>query len=153
MLVSSNATERRPFDLGLTLDYSEDSNHRLELNCLVENYASEGNYTYRLYGSHPATNLRLLSAGGIYWKPHWYFTRHTTDYKRTYLPLQSGDASALLDLRSNEIELKVIINTSCCNSSIIKLARYVAEMYFRNRTCVVCLTCAEDMKVITPFTL
>lgn len=107
ILASYETTERKPADLRLTVDYSEDEDHKLELSCLVENNADKGNYTYRISGSHPATNLKLLAVGGVFWKPRWYYVHHLTDYQRTYLPLQSGEASARLELDKNEIELMV----------------------------------------------
>lgn len=97
-------------DVRLTVDYSLKEKHRVQLGAIVENNSQRGllNYTYGLYATHPATNLNLDSKGGIFWLPRWYRTHHITYYKRSYLPMQHGEALAMVDANNNEIEFKVI---------------------------------------------
>lgn len=101
--------KKKWIDLNFIADYSDDPDHKLQLSGAIEDTSSDvySNYTYKLLGSHPATNLDLNARGGISWKDRWYFTLHQMDYKRTYLPLQSREALGRLDVNNKEIELKV----------------------------------------------
>lgn len=96
-------------DVHLTVDYSLNVKHRVELGAVLQDNSQRGirNYTYAIFANHPATNLNLNSRGGVYWLPRWYRTHHLTYYKRSYLPLQNAEALAMVDARNNEIEFKV----------------------------------------------
>lgn len=96
-------------DASLNIDYSPNPEQLLKLRGLVENNSNNKmlNYTYNLKASHPATKLNLDMNGGVYYRPRWYYTSHFVVYIRSYLPLQSGEASARLDIDRNEIEFKV----------------------------------------------
>ncbi|KAF5274562.1 hypothetical protein FQA39_LY07174 [Lamprigera yunnana] len=95
-------------DFRLTVDYSRNSEQKLELGCLLEDNSDSfsSNYTYKISGSHPATKLHLDSHGEVFWKSKWYSTKHLLDYKRTYLPLQSREAFGKVDITNKEIEFK-----------------------------------------------
>uniref|UniRef100_A0A1Y1LL77 Vitellogenin domain-containing protein n=1 Tax=Photinus pyralis TaxID=7054 RepID=A0A1Y1LL77_PHOPY len=100
--------DNKLLDLRFTADYSVDINRKLELSVLLADNSNNvaSNYTYIINGKHPATKLHLNSHGDIYWKRNWYSTEHFLDYKRTYLPLQSREAFAKIDVTSKEIEFK-----------------------------------------------
>lgn len=91
------------------MDYSANPSDTLKIGAILENNSVKymRNYTYSLWATHPTTELDLNAMGGVYWRPKWYHTSHNTNYKRSYLPMQSGETAAKLDVNNNEIELKV----------------------------------------------
>ncbi|KAK5639713.1 hypothetical protein RI129_012205 [Pyrocoelia pectoralis] len=101
-------TDNKLLDLRFTADYSPNINKKFELSVLIEDNSDNiaTNYTYKFSGKHPATKLHLDSHGDVYWKYKWYSTKHFLDYKRTYLPLQSREAFAKVDITNKEIEFK-----------------------------------------------
>lgn len=102
-------TDRVLADVKMSIDYSLDPEKMVKLSAYVANNANQSmpwNYTYRLWTDHRATNLNLNVQGGIFHRPRWYYSRNLVDYKRTYLPVQSGEGSVRLDLDQHELELK-----------------------------------------------
>lgn len=99
---------KKPIEVNLLVDYSSDPDRRLELSGQIENASDENrlNYTYSFVASHPFSNLMLDCKGGVFTRSKWYKTSHSVDYKRTYLPLQSGESLALVDVRNSEVEFK-----------------------------------------------
>jgi hypothetical protein len=100
--------DKKLVDTQLTVDYSPNLEQRLIVGARVDDnsHPSAYNYSYRLWAVHNATSLNLNTHGGFYWNPYGYSTGHYTDYKRSYLPLQTAEALARVDLARNEMELK-----------------------------------------------
>lgn len=113
-------------DTQLTVDYSPNLEQRLIVGARVDDnsHPSAYNYSYRLWAVHNATSLNLNTHGGFYWNPYGYSTGHYTDYKRSYLPLQTAEALARVDLARNEMELKVCKNIFIIVSENSKHANY-----------------------------
>ncbi|KAJ3640007.1 hypothetical protein Zmor_003331 [Zophobas morio] len=101
--------DKKLLDTQLTVDYSVNPSQRLVVGARVDDSSRPStiyNYTYKVWALHDATNLNLNTHGGFYWNPYGYSTGHYTDYKRSYLPLQTAEALARVDLTRNELELK-----------------------------------------------
>lgn len=118
-------------DIQLTVEYSPHERDRIRAGASLENNSLRGirNYTYGLFATHPKTNLDLKVRGGVYWMPRYYRTAHITYYKRSYLPMQSAEGLAMMDVNNNEIAFKVsdITDLLRCNkyrSATAKLITY-----------------------------
>lgn len=105
-------TDRKYADVRLKVEYSNNPEDNIALSAVIENNSNRylRNYSYSMSAVHPTTNLDFRANGGAYWRPRWYQTRHIANYRRTYLPLQIAEASAMLDFDNNEIELKASTN-------------------------------------------
>lgn len=109
-------------DVKLTVDYSPDPEQTLKLRGLLENHSDRYNvnYTYGLWGSHPATNLQLDVGGGVHYRRRRFYSHHLVDYRRSYLPTQVGEATTRIDIDNNEIEMKVILSTEPATRNLIQ---------------------------------
>lgn len=105
--------EKKLFDARLTVDYSPNPEQTVVLGTRVDDdsTASMYNYTYKIWAVHEASSLNLNTHGGFYWNPNGYSTGHYSEYRRSYLPLQTAEALARVDLLQNEMEIKVCNNT------------------------------------------
>ncbi|RZC38438.1 hypothetical protein BDFB_008454, partial [Asbolus verrucosus] len=100
--------DKKLLDTQLTVDYSPNPEQRFRIGARFDDnsYPVTYNYSYKLWAVHDATSLNLNTHGGFYWNPYGYNTSHYTNYKRSYLPLQTAEALARVDLIRNEMELK-----------------------------------------------
>lgn len=96
-------------DVKLEVEYALDPEKKVEFHANLQDHCRGEfrNYTFNISGTHPATNLELMFNGGLDYYAKYYHTFNEAQYKRTYLPLQSSDTSATINIRGNEIEIKV----------------------------------------------
>ncbi|XP_017854431.2 uncharacterized protein LOC108607859 [Drosophila busckii] len=90
----------------MTIDYSEQPEHLIELGAQLRDlYQQLGhtNYTFKLYGVHPASELDVQLNGTLAARPSFYKTETTAHYKRDYSP-RFGKFLAMLDLNKRELE-------------------------------------------------
>lgn len=89
----------------LTIDYSNEPQHLIVLGAQLRDLQHElghTNYTFTLYGHHPASELDVELNGTLAARPSYYKTESTAHYKRDYL--RQGKLLALLDLNKKELE-------------------------------------------------
>lgn len=96
----------------MTLDYSRNPDQLLVVETRLMNNSGSSiyDYSYKVSAIHNATSLNLDTRGHFYWDNKGYSIGHHTDYKRSYLPLQTAEALARVDLIQNWMELKVCKN-------------------------------------------
>ncbi|TDG46759.1 hypothetical protein AWZ03_006806 [Drosophila navojoa] len=90
----------------LTIDYSKKPEQLITLGAhLRDLYNEKGftNYTLKIYGYHPASELDVEMNGTLVARPSYYKTESTAHYKRDYSPLY-GKFLAMLDLNKRELE-------------------------------------------------
>ncbi|XP_064556915.1 uncharacterized protein Apoltp [Drosophila montana] len=90
----------------LTINYSDSPAQLITLGAQLRDLYHElghTNYTFKLYGYHPASELDVELNGTLAARPSYYKTESTAHYKRDYSPMY-GKFLALLDLNKREVE-------------------------------------------------
>lgn len=89
----------------LSIDYSKTPDHLIVVGAQLRDLYHElghTNYTFKLYGHHPASQLDVELNGTLAARPSFYKTESTAHYQRDYL--REGKLLALLDLNKKELE-------------------------------------------------
>ncbi|PSN49824.1 hypothetical protein C0J52_08839 [Blattella germanica] len=93
-------------DVMADLAYSTDMNKKLSLSGKLRDN-SQGrlrHYNFEVLGSHPATRLDLKVQGQVKVDGKVYETNNVGSYKRSYLPLQTGNLKGRLNTVLKEVE-------------------------------------------------
>nr|QGV11544.1 Vg4 [Tetrastichus brontispae] len=112
---SARQSARELMNLGLSVDYSTESSRLLELNALLRDDSElaigERKYSYALTGSHPNTQLQLDVHGhALKLRSVLAETLNEGQYKRSFLPEETGRLAARLDLAAREVEFSRMSN-------------------------------------------
>lgn len=96
----------------MVVDYSTNPDQTLIIETRLMNNSKSSIYdfSYEVSAIHNATSLNLDTKGHFYWDHKGYSIGHHTDYKRSYLPLQTAEVQAQVNLIQNWMELKVCKN-------------------------------------------
>lgn len=91
-------------------EYCDDPDHLLTFDAVIkDNTQSVGfrNYTYYIKSNHEVSELNLDVEGSLGLRPGLYETSSLGQYKRGYLPLQTGVFNGMVDLRNREVLYEV----------------------------------------------
>ncbi|XP_043065229.1 LOW QUALITY PROTEIN: uncharacterized protein LOC108101203 [Drosophila ficusphila] len=91
----------------LTIEYTDNPEQLIELGAYLRDRFSElghTNYTFQLYGRHPASELDVQLNGTLAARNSYYKTESTAHYKRDLFPARYGKFLALLDVNKREVE-------------------------------------------------
>lgn len=104
---------RGKYDLlhaSMVAEYCDDPDHLVTFDALIkDNSPTVGfrNYTYYIKGNHEVSELNLDVEGSVGLRPGLYETSSLGNYKRGYLPLQTGVFLGMLDLKGKEVLYEV----------------------------------------------
>ena len=119
--------ERDLLNIGLTVDYSIHAERLVNLSAIVRdesNLPIERKYSYVIYGEHPKTQLNLDVRGHFKkYKTILAETINTAQYKRSFLPEETGKLLGRVDLSKNEVEFSRVSND---------LVKYLQTRYYPN---------------------
>jgi len=90
------------------LEYSKDNSKKLSLAGKVQNnsHGPMKHYNFELLGLHPATRLDLKVKGQVKLDGKIYETNNEASYKRSYLPLQTGNLKGRVNSVLKEVEFE-----------------------------------------------
>lgn len=91
-------------------EYCDDPDHLLTFDAVFkDNTQSVGfrNYTYYIKSNHGVSELNLDVEGSLGLRPGLYETSSIGQYKRGYLPLQTGVFMGMVDLKGKEVLYEV----------------------------------------------
>ncbi|XP_049847119.1 uncharacterized protein LOC126299332 [Schistocerca gregaria] len=95
-------------NVNMDLEYSTDPEKKFSVSGRLLNNSDKKrrNYGFELMTSHPDTSLDLKMKGGMWTGDSIYSTNNIVSYRRSYLPLQTGELKAMYNSAKKEIHLE-----------------------------------------------
>ncbi|KAH8412988.1 hypothetical protein KR009_007324, partial [Drosophila setifemur] len=111
----------------LIINYSDNADQLIELGAhLRDRYLELGhtNYTFKVYGRHPASELDVQMNGTLAARNSYYKTETTAHYKRDIFPERNGKFLALLDLNKRELDYERVSPFHSVRLHLLPTMRY-----------------------------